>query len=59
MGYFEKNGSGGLMTRLSSDMNEIGRFFTEIMPTLLVDLITVLTITFYFVKMDVMLIVIL
>ncbi len=58
-GYFEKNGSGGLMTRLSSDMNEIGRFFTEIMPTLLVDLITVLTITFYFVKMDVMLIVIL
>lgn len=59
LGYFEQHGSGGLMTRLSSDMNEIGRFFTEILPTLLVDLITVLTITCYFVKMDVMLIVIL
>ena len=57
--YFDKNGSGGLMTKLSSDMNEVGRFFTEILPELLVDLITVLTITWYFMKMDIMLIVIL
>ena len=59
LGYFEKNGSGGLMTKLSSDMNAIGLFFAEVLPLLLVDLITVLTITVYFVKMDFMLIVIL
>lgn len=59
LGYFEKNGSGGLMTKLSSDMNAIGLFFAEVLPTLLIDLITVLTITVYLVKMDFMLIVIL
>ncbi len=59
IGYFEKNGSGGIMTKLSSDMNAIGLFFSEVLPTLLIDLITVLTITVYFIKMDILLIVIL
>lgn len=57
--YFEKSGSGGLMTRLSSDMNEVGRFFSEILPTFLINLITVITVTFYLAKMDILLIVIL
>lgn len=59
LGYFEKNGSGGIMTKLSSDMNAIGLFSSEVLPTLLIDLITVLTITVYFIKMDILLIVIL
>lgn len=56
---FEKNGSGGIMTKLSSDMNEVGRFFSEILPQFLINLITVITVTIYIAQMDVMLVVIL
>lgn len=56
---FEQNGSGSIMTRLSSDMNEVGRFFSEVLPEFLVNLITVVTVTYYLIQMDAMLMVIL
>lgn len=59
LSYFDEKGTGNVMTRVSSDMNEAGRFFSEILPELLVNLITVITVTWYLVKMDAMLIVIL
>lgn len=59
MRCFGKNGSGGIMTKLSSDMTEVGRFFSEVLPQFLVNVITVITVTVYFVQLDAMLIVIL
>ena len=56
---FEQKGSGSLITRLSSDMNEVGRFFSEILPEFIVNLITVVTVTYYLIQMDIRLIVIL
>ena len=57
--YFDEKGTGNIMTRLISDMEELGRFFSEILPELLVNIITVLTATVYFVKMDPRLIIVL
>jgi ABC-type multidrug transport system, ATPase and permease components len=57
--YFDEKGSGSVMTKLSSDIGESGRFFSEILPEFLVNVITVVTVTVYLVRMDVMLIVIL
>lgn len=57
--YFDEKGAGNIMTRLVSDMEEVGRFFSEILPTLLVNIVTVLTVTVYFVKMDAFLMIVL
>lgn len=56
---FDEKGTGGIITRLVSDVEEMGRFFSEILPGLLVNLITVLTATIYLVQMDAALIVVL
>lgn len=53
--YYDEKGTGSIMTKLISDISEVGRFFSEIMPELLVDLITVVTVSVYLLKMDVML----
>lgn len=57
--YFDEKGTGSIMTKLVSDINEAGRFFSEVMPDLIVDVITVVVVTVYLVQMDVMLIVVL
>lgn len=57
--YFDEKGTGSILTRLISDIEEMGRFFSEILPGLLMNLITVLTATVYLVEMDAMLIVVL
>ena len=57
--YFDEKGTGSLLTRLISDLEEMGRFFSEILPGLLMNLIIVLTSTVYLVRMDAMLIVVL
>lgn len=57
--YFDEKGTGSIITRLISDMEEMGRFFSEILPTLLINIITVMTATVYLIRMDVMLIVVL
>ncbi len=57
--YFDEKGTGSIVTRLVSDMEEMGRFFSEILPGLLVNIITVMTVTVYLIEMDVMLIVVL
>ena len=57
--YFDEKGSGSVMTKLSSDIGEVGRFFSEILPVFLEDLITVIIVTVYLVQMDAMLMVVL
>lgn len=57
--YFDEKGTGSIITRLISDMEEMGRFFSEIFPKFLVDIITVMTATVYLVRMDAMLIIVL
>lgn len=57
--YFDEKGTGSIITRLISDMDEMKRFFSEILPELLVNVITVLTATVYLAKVDVRLIVVL
>lgn len=57
--YFDEKGTGSIITRLISDLDEMGRFFSEILPGLLMNLIIVLTSTVYLVRMDAMLIVVL
>ena len=57
--YFDEKNSGGVLTRFSSDIGEAGRFFSEILPELLVNIVTVITITVYFIQIDVRLILIL
>lgn len=53
--FFDEKGSAGILTRLTSDMDELGRFFSEILPNLLVKIIIVVTSTIYLVRMDAML----
>lgn len=53
--FFDEKGSAGILTRLTSDMDELGRFFSEILPNLLVNIIIVVTSTIYLVRMDAML----
>lgn len=57
--YFDEKGTGSILTRLISDIEEMGRFFSEILPGLLMNLITVLTATVYLVEMDAILIIVL
>lgn len=57
--YFDEKSSGSIITRLISDMDELGRFFSEILPNLLVNIIVVVTSTIYLVRMDALLIVVL
>ncbi len=57
--YYDEKGTGSIMTKLVSDISEVGRFFAEIMPNLIVDFITVATVTMYLLQMDIMLIVVL
>lgn len=57
--YFDEKGSGSIMTKLSSDIGEVGTFISEILPEILVNLITIISVTTYLVQMDGMLIVIL
>lgn len=57
--YFDEKGSGSIMTKLSADVDEAGRFFSEIFPDFLVNLITVITVSVYLFKMDPLLILIL
>ncbi len=57
--YYDEKGTGSIMTKLVSDISEVGRFFSEIMPDLIVDFVMVGTVTVYLVQMDVMLIVVL
>lgn len=57
--YFDEKGTGSIITRLISDMEEMRRFFSEILPELLVNIITVVTATIYLIQMDAMLIVVL
>ncbi len=57
--YFDEKGSGSILTKFSSDVGEAGRFYSEILPELLVNLATVITVTVYFMQMDPRLIVIL
>lgn len=57
--YFDEKGTGSIMNKLVSDIGEVGRFYSEILPELIVNVITVITITVYLIRMDVWLIVIL
>ncbi len=57
--YFDDKGTGGIMTRLISDVGEAARFFSEILPELIINVIIVVTITVYLIRMDVFLIIVL
>lgn len=57
--YFDEKGTGSIITRLISDMEEMGRFFSEILPNFLMNIITVATATVYLVQMDALLIAVL
>lgn len=57
--YFDEKGSGSIMTRFSSDIGEIGKFYSEILPELLVNIAIVTTITVYFIRLDIRLLLIL
>lgn len=57
--YFDEKGTGSIITRLISDIEEMGRFLSEILPGFLINIITVITATVYLIQMDVMLIVVL
>ncbi len=57
--YYDEKGTGSIMTKLVSDINEVGRFFSEVMPELIVDVIMVVTVTVYLLNMDVWLVVVL
>ena len=59
LSYFDDKGSGNIMTRFSSDIGEAGKFYSEILPELLINIATVTTITIYFIQMDIRLILIL
>lgn len=58
-GYFDEKSSGSVITKLSSDLGEIGRFFSEILPEFLLSLISIVMVTGYLVQMDIRLIIIL
>ena len=56
--YYDEKGSGSILNKLSSDITAVGYFFAEILPEILVNFITVLTVTIYLVHMDVLLIIV-
>lgn len=57
--YFDDKGTGSIMTRLISDVGEASSFFSEILPELIINVIIVVTITVYLIRMDVFLIIVL
>ncbi|MBQ4283744.1 MAG: ABC transporter ATP-binding protein [Lachnospira sp.] len=57
--YYDEKGTGSIMTKLVSDINEVGRFFSEVMPELIIDLAIVVTVTVYLLNMDVWLVLVL
>ncbi len=57
--YFDEKGTGSIITRLISDISEMGRFFSEILPELLVNIVIVATATSYVVEMDAALMIVL
>lgn len=50
--YFDQKGTGSIITRLISDISEMGRFFSEILPQLLTDIVVLAVSTGYVVRMD-------
>lgn len=50
--YYDEKGTGSIMTKLVSDISEVGRFFSEIMPDLIVDMIVMVSIAIYIGIMD-------
>ena len=56
--YYDEKGSGSIMNKLSSDITAVGNFFAEILPEILVNFITVITVTIYLVEMDALLIIV-
>lgn len=45
--YFDDKGSGSVLNKLISDINEVGRLFSETLPECVVTIITTVTITVY------------
>lgn len=50
--YFDKQATGGILTRLISDIDEAGRFFSEILLDIVQGLITIITVGIYIFTMD-------
>lgn len=50
--YFDDKGTGSIMNKLISDINEAGRFFGEVLPNLIQASISVITIGIYMVLLD-------
>lgn len=57
--WFDGHGSGSIMSRLISDMDAMGLFFSETLPILLTNCITVILVTAYLADMDIFLIIVL
>lgn len=53
--YFDEKGTGSIITKLISDVEQSGYFFSEVLPELVINVIIVLSISAYFIQMDVML----
>lgn len=56
--YFDEKGTGNVMIKLISDVAEAGKFFSEILPQLLMDIITVVMVSVYLFEMDTFLMII-
>jgi len=50
--YFEKQATGGILTKLISDIDEAGRFFSEIVLDIIQGLITIITVGIYIFTID-------
>lgn len=51
--YFDEEGSGSVLNKMVSDINEVGRLFSETMPETVIGMITFLAVTVYMFIMDV------
>ena len=50
--YFEKNNSASILTKMISDIDEVSKLFSEIIPNLFLHMTTVLSILIYVFKID-------
>lgn len=50
--YFDEKGSGSVLNKLVSDLNEVGKLFSETLPEYLTSLVMFMTITIYMLQMD-------
>lgn len=50
--FFQTKGVGSILSRLLSDLEETGRLLSEILPEFIINLITVIMISVYLVRMD-------